>query len=75
MVSVNGHDLDCDFRSDGRGNKRERVPGAEIEDAKKGECEVREFEGEELGGEARAEDGTLGPGGGQSLSVVRVQVR
>ena len=40
------------------------MPGAEIEDVKKGDFEVREFEGQELGREVGAEDGSLGPGAG-----------
>ena len=51
------------------------MPRAEVEDAEQREVEVGEFGGEEVGGEAGAEEWTLGPGGRQTLDVVRVQVR
>lgn len=77
MVSVDGHDLDGDegLRCGGVvGEEGEGVPRAEVEDAEQREVEVGEFEGEQFGGEAGAEDLALGPGGRQALSVVRVQV-
>ncbi|KAK8644527.1 hypothetical protein V6N13_123832 [Hibiscus sabdariffa] len=74
MVSVNGHDLDGDFGTGARETEGEGVPGAEMEDVEKREIEVGEPEGEELGGDAGAEEGSLGPGGGEALGVVGVQV-
>lgn len=74
MVSVDGHDLDEDFGSGGRGDERNGMPNADFEDAKQGEVEVRELEREELGGEARAVEWALGPSRSQALGVVCVQV-
>lgn len=61
-MSVDGHELEDGLGTGGRREEREGVPRADGDDAEQGESEIGEFEGEELGSEAGAEDGALGPG-------------
>lgn len=58
-MSVDGQDLDDGLRTGGGWDEREGMPYADIEDAEQRELEVPEPEGEELGGEAGAEDWAL----------------
>lgn len=74
MVSVDCHDLDNFPRSRWRWNQGDWVPEADIKDADQGEVEIGEFEGEEFGSEAGAEEWALGPFRRQALGVIRVQV-
>ncbi|GMN61236.1 hypothetical protein TIFTF001_030325 [Ficus carica] len=74
VVSVDGHELEDGLGAGGRREEREGVPGTDGDDAEQGEMEIGEFEGEELGGEAGAVDGALGPGRREAFGVVGVEV-
>jgi len=50
------------------------VGGAGVEDAEEGEIEAGDLEGEEFGGDGGAEEGSVGPGGGEAVGVVGVEV-
>ena len=50
------------------------MPQTDIEDANQQEVQAGELEGEELGGESRAEEWASRPRRAQALGVVRVQV-
>lgn len=74
-MSVNGHYINGSFSSVKRRNQGNGVPRPEIKNSKEGEVEIRKFEGKELGGEARAEEGPPGPRRGQAIGVIRVEMR
>lgn len=50
------------------------MPAADVDDAEEREVEAGEFAGEELGCEARTEEGAAPPGGGKAGGVVGVEV-
>lgn len=74
MLSVNGLDIDIGEGPRRRGGQGERTPGADVEDSNEGEIEAREYAGEELGGEAGAEEQAPLPGGGKAGGVVGVEM-
>ena len=74
-MSINGHDIDSSFRSGGRRNQDKGMPIPNIKNSKQRELEIGEFEGEEFGGEARAEEWSLGPRRGQTMGVIGVEMR
>lgn len=73
-MSINGHDMQNSVGSGRRRDKREAMPGFDIDDAEQREVKAREPEREKFRGDARAEERALGPGRGEATSVIRVQV-
>lgn len=74
MVSVNGHESNGGGLAGGRREEGQRVPMAEVENAKEGELKAGEFGREELSGEAGAEDWTPFPRRSKAASMVGMEM-
>lgn len=72
MVSVNCDNFDKRLLSGRRRDHGDRMPRTDIEDANQREVQAGELEGEELGGESRAEEWAPRPRRAQALGVVRM---
>jgi len=74
MKSVDGHDMDLSRGAGGGRGEREAVPGADVEDAERRQVEVREFEREKLGGDARTVERASTPGRREAARVIGMEV-
>ena len=74
-MSINGHEINCSIRSGGWRDQRDGVPLTDLQNSEQRELEAGEFEGEELGGDARAEERASLPCRRQAVRVVGVEVR
>lgn len=75
MVGVDGQEMEENGGAGGRRAEGERLPGRrEGDDAEQGEVEAWESGGEERGGGAGAEEGSVGPERGEAASVIGVHM-
>lgn len=74
VTGVDGDDVDDGGRGRRRGTEGESVGGADLEDVEEGKVEIGKLEGEEFGGEWRAEERAVRPCRREAFGVVGVKV-